>query len=302
MNKVLSAHWCSWLTTWWGKGVFYSPCSPCSKHNRVPHTHYLITSKNRFLHISSTRKLAEREKTYFSFYFSCQLCLKQCHTEQLLDSFHTSFSSQGVNYTNVSVLGAPGALLLLPSLCWIHLVPEAPFQPSLGSGPALLTPQQHWLCVGIPRLYITAWSPVLSPASSPSALDRSSWMVLSPYSSLPMSGATGGLCYSHCLCPLQPEPVGQHPLVRRGVTLMPLWEDLSLTEESSSDNTSVEKWWQWTTFISQYSCVQAVRNISDCCTDRKHLQPEPCALWWLCTGARAKGLQGLPALEPPKSL
>lgn len=285
MNKVLSAYGCSWLTTWWGKGVFHSPCSPCSEHNRVPHTHYLITSKNRFLHISSTRKLEEREKTYFSFYFPCQLCLKQCHTEQLLDSFHTSFSSQGVSYTNVSALGAPGALLLLPSLCWIHLVPEAPFQPSLGSCPALLTPQLHWLLCWDPSvvhrsLVSRPVSCILSFSSGQELLDGP-W----PLFITPMSGAIGGLCYSHCLCPPQPEPVGQHPLARRGVTLMPLWEDLSLTEESSSDNASVGKWWQWSTFILQYSCVQAVRNISDSAAQTENI----CSLSHVHCGGFARG-------------
>lgn len=224
MNKVLSAYGCSWLTTWWGKGVFHSPCSPCSEHNRVPHTHYLITSKNRFLHISSTRKLEEREKTYFSFYFPCQLCLKQCHTEQLLDSFHTSFSSQGVSYTNVSALGAPGALLLLPSLCWIHLVPEAPFQPSLGSCPALLTPQLHWLLCWDPSvvhrsLVSRPVSCILSFSSGQELLDgpwplfitshvRGHWWTLLQPLSLPTTAracgaASTGEAWSHPHAPLR---------------------------------------------------------------------------------------------------
>lgn len=93
------AYGCSWLTSWWEKGFFYSPCSPCSEHNRVPHTHYLITSKNRFLRISSTRNL-QRERPTFFFFFPCQLCLKQCHilsnswTAFLLSSLHKEMATQ----------------------------------------------------------------------------------------------------------------------------------------------------------------------------------------------------------------
>lgn len=172
------------------------------------------------------------------------------HSEQLLDSFLTFFSSQGDGYTNVRALRAPGALLPLPSLCWIHLDPEAPFQPSLGSGPAPLTPQRRWLCVGIPQLYISAFSlsclllPLLrllmgAPGWSLALITshvRGHWWTLLQPLSLPSTARAWGAASTG------------EDMACAGVTLrsqlVPLWEELSLTEETSSDNTSVEKRWQ----------------------------------------------------------
>lgn len=151
----------------------------------------------------------QREKRpTFGFFFPASCASSNVTLSNYWTVFVLSPASQGVGYTDVRALRAPGALLHLPSLCWIHLGPGSSFQPSLGSVPAPLTPQQCWLCVGIPRLYIAALSLVLSPTCSPAAPDGSSWMVLGRFSSPPMSGAIGGLCYSHCLCPPWPEPVG----------------------------------------------------------------------------------------------
>lgn len=298
MTKVVSAYRCSWLTTWWGKGGFYSPCSPCSKHNRVPHTHYLITSKNRFLHISSSRKLAEREKTYFSFFSLPVVPEAMSHSKQLLDSFHTFFSSQGDGYTNVRALGAPGALLLLPSFCWILLGPEAPFQPSLGSGPAPLTPQQCWLCVGTPQLYITALS--LVPSVHPPLqllMGVPGWSLVLIHHfpcQEPLVDFVRAIVSSHTARACGAASTGEG-MACTGVTLrsqlVPLWEELSLTEESSSDKTSVEKRWRWTTFILQCFCVQAVRNITGSVLGGpKTSAAQIMCVWWLCTGAKGEGM------------
>lgn len=186
---------CSWLTSWWEKGFFYSPCSPCSEHNRVPHTHYLITSKNRFLHISSTRNL-QRERKDLLFFFSLPVVPEaMSHSEQLLDSFLAFFSSQGDGYTNIRALRAPEALLLLPSLCWIHLGPEAPLQSDFCVGILFVHRSLVLSCLLRPLLQLLMGAPGWALALITS-----------------MSGATGRLCHSHCLCPPQPQPVGQHPL------------------------------------------------------------------------------------------
>lgn len=187
------------------------------------------------------------------------------HSEKLLDSFHTFFSSQGDGSTNVRALRAPGALLLLHSLFWIHLGTEVPFQPSLGSGPAPLTTAALPLCWGPPAVHhsLVSLCPLLqlltgAPGWSLAPIHpfpcQESWMdfVAAIVSALHSQSLWGSI---HCW-----------GMAWAGVTLrpqlMPLWEELPLSEESSSDNTSGEKWWQWSTSILQCFCVQAVRNIT----------------------------------------
>lgn len=167
---MVSVHVCSWLTSWWGKGVFYSPWSPYSEHNRVPHTHYLITSKNRCLHISSTRNLQREKRPTFLFLIF--------------------FPSASCAWSNVTLWATTGQLsyFLLFTRRWLHKRqgpegtrgPTAPAQPLLDP-PGARSPISVWfLCWGPSVLHHSFFS-ILSPASSPSAPDGSSWMVPGPY-------------------------------------------------------------------------------------------------------------------------
>lgn len=274
----------------------------------VPHSHYLIASKNRFLHISSTRKLWEREKTYFSFFF-CQLCLKPCNT---LSNYWAAFilfpASQRVSYIDVRALRAATGLTAPAQPL---LGPRAPFQPSLGpSVPAPVMLKQCWLYVGTPRLYVTALSLVLSPAPSPLGPDGSPWVVPGPGSLLSISGAVDGSCYRRFLWPRWD---GTHQLRAWPVLGSPSGPSSSLFGNSCfSPRSSGNQLWQYKR--GKMTVTNHVHLVVFLRASGKHhywlcaKRPEnnsyslgSCALRWLCTRARGKGWSSKSKMFPLQS-
>ena len=216
VNKMVSMSKCSWLPGRWAKGVFYS-IFPCSEHNRVREFATLVSwspPKISSCIFHPPENFERENRPTFPFFFFSASCAWShaapwATTEQV--SCYLSPASQRVSYVDVRApriaMGLTAPAPPLVGLC----VSRTPISAQPGAFiPAPVMMQQCW----DPSLYVAAWSLVLSPAPSPLAPDRSPWVVPGPGSSLSVSGAVDGPCYSLCLCPLWPDSVGRHPLVR----------------------------------------------------------------------------------------